>query len=75
VELLDKGGEDFLYWISKFLNRSNTKVKEEIFVGPQIRRIMCNEDFRKKHKSTELALRENITLFFIDFVCNQNVEH
>jgi hypothetical protein len=40
VEVFDKGGEDSLYLLSKFLNLSHAKVKEEIFVDPRIRQFV-----------------------------------
>jgi len=64
VKVLDKNGEDFLYLLSKFLNLSHVKVEEEIFVGPQIREVMFDADFGSKIKSTELAARKSINLFF-----------
>jgi len=39
VKVLARGGEDFLYLLNKCLNLSHVKVKEEIFVGPQIRNL------------------------------------
>jgi hypothetical protein len=36
LKILDKGNEAFLYLLSKFPNRSDDKVKQEIFVCPQI---------------------------------------
>jgi hypothetical protein len=75
VEVLDKCGKDFLYLLSKFLNLSNAKVKGEIFVAQQIRRVMYDVDFGGKLKSIELVARKSITLFFIGFVCSQNKEH
>jgi hypothetical protein len=39
VEVFDKGGEDLLCLLSKFPNLSQAKVKEEIFVGPQIKKL------------------------------------
>jgi len=52
VIVLDRGGEDFLHLLSKCLNLSHAKVKEEIFVGPQIRKVMFDEDFGRKINST-----------------------
>jgi hypothetical protein len=60
VKGLDKGGEDFLYLLSKFLNHSHAKVEEDIFVGAQIRRVMFDDDFGWKIKSTESAARKSI---------------
>jgi hypothetical protein len=75
VKVLDKSGEDFLYLLCTFVNLSHATVKEEICVGPKIRRIMYDEDFGKKRKSTELATRKSVTLFLIGVVCGQNMEH
>jgi len=75
VKVLDKDGEDFLYLLSKFLNLIHVKVEEEIFVGPQIREVMFDADFGRKIKSTELAARKSINLFFLGFVGSQKEEH
>ena len=61
--------------LSKFLNLSHAKVKEEIFVCPQIRKVRFDEDFGRKIKSIELAARKSIKLFFLGFVGNQKEEH
>jgi len=37
---LTKVVEDFLHLLSKFLNLGHAKVKDEIFVGPQIRKFV-----------------------------------
>jgi hypothetical protein len=52
VETLDKIVEGFIYLRSKFPNLSDDKVKEGIFVGPQIGRVMFNENFERKFNST-----------------------
>jgi hypothetical protein len=74
VKVLDKSGEDFLYLLRMFVNLSHATVKEEICIGPQIRRIMYDEDFGRKRKSTEFVTRKSVTLFFIVVVCGQNIE-
>jgi hypothetical protein len=40
VEVMDQNGSGVLYLEKKFLRTNETKIKETIFLGPQIREIM-----------------------------------
>ena len=52
---MNESGECFLYLYSKFPYLSDTKVKQSIFVGPQIREVMFDENFEMKLNSSEVA--------------------
>lgn len=45
---MDKKGGGFLYLKEKFPKISNAKIKEGIFVGPQIRKLMKDNSFEQK---------------------------
>jgi hypothetical protein len=45
VEVMDQNGNGVLYLEKKFLRTSETKIKETIFLGPQIREIMRHSMF------------------------------
>jgi hypothetical protein len=55
VKALDKSGEHCLYLWCKFPYLSDAKVKQSIFVGPQIREVMFDENFEMKLNSFEVA--------------------
>lgn len=44
---MDKNGEGFAYIRNMFSKLSEAKVKEGIFVGPQIRKLLKDEGFEK----------------------------
>ncbi|KYN14472.1 hypothetical protein ALC57_13323 [Trachymyrmex cornetzi] len=47
VKALDKEGECFLYLKKKFPSLSEAKIKEGVFIGPQIRTLMKDDNFEK----------------------------
>ena len=53
VKALNKDGKCFKYIRKKFVHLSDGKLKEEIFVGPQIRQLMRDEEFDKTMTSVE----------------------
>lgn len=55
VKAMDQNGKGFLYLKSVFSNLSDAKLKEGIFVGPQIRKLMKNNEFDKNLTKKELA--------------------
>ena len=50
---MDKDGEGFQYLISKFPRISDAKLKEGIFIGPQIRELMKDENFKIRLNDTK----------------------
>lgn len=53
VKAMDKEGDGFLYLKQKFPKLSEAKIKEGIFVGPQIRALFKDLDFKRKLNATE----------------------
>jgi hypothetical protein len=45
VKVMDHDGQGFLYLQRKFPRISDAKIKEGIFIGPQIRELMKDQDF------------------------------
>lgn len=48
VKAMDRDGDGFLYLKEKFPRISDAKIKEGIFVGPQIRELVKDQRFEKK---------------------------
>ena len=67
VKALDKQSACFLYIAHKFPKLSNEKVKEGIFVGPQIWRLINDEQFQSMmtdvEKKTWLSFRQVVSKF------------
>lgn len=55
VKPLDKDGECFKYLKIKFPKLSDAKIREGIFVGPQIRKLFKDQNFQEKMNNLELA--------------------
>ena len=53
VKGMDKTGRGFKYLKNKFPNVSDAKIKEGIFVGPQIRELMQDKQFDEDLNETE----------------------
>jgi len=53
VKGMDKTGRGFHYVRNKFPNVSDAKLKENIFIGPQIRQLMQDKQFDKDLNETE----------------------
>jgi hypothetical protein len=53
VKGIDKTDHGFKYVSNKFPNVSDAKMKEGIFMGPQIRELMQNKDFNEDLNETE----------------------
>ena len=67
MKALDKEGEGFKYLHSVFSSLSEAKIKEGIFVGPDIRKLMSDEKFDEKLNNIELqawlSFKEVVTKF------------
>jgi hypothetical protein len=48
VKAMDKNGAGFMYSKHKFPGLSDAKIKEGIFVGPQIRELIKDEQFEEQ---------------------------
>jgi len=53
VKGMDKTGSGFEYMRNKFPNVSDAKIKEGIFIGPQIRELMQGKQFDEDLKETK----------------------
>ncbi|GBN10278.1 hypothetical protein AVEN_98096-1 [Araneus ventricosus] len=51
VKALDREGVVFLHLRNKFKHLSDEKVKEGMFIGPQIKAVFRDEEFEKKQLS------------------------
>ena len=51
---MDKNGEGFKYLRTVLPGLSNAKLKEGVFFGPQIRKVISDKNFNKKLNTTEL---------------------
>ena len=75
VKAIDKAGDAFLYLKEKFPKLSEAKIKEGIFVGPQIRELMLDETFSSKLKPKEkkawIAFKNVVT----DFLGNKKAKN
>ena len=65
VKGMDRTGKGFTYLKTKFPRVSDAKIKEGIFVGPQIRELMRDQNFDK-----ELTDDENSAWVSFKKVCN-----
>ena len=45
VKAIDKTGADFMYLSRKFPRMTETKIKEGVFIGPQIRQLLQDSEF------------------------------
>ena len=53
VKGMDKTGRELEYVMNKFPNVSDAKIKEGIFIGPQIRELMQDKQFDEDLNETE----------------------
>lgn len=67
VKALPHDGATFLYLRSRFPGLSEAKIKEGVFVGPDIRKLMKNQDFistmTKKQKASWLSFKSVVDNF------------
>lgn len=55
VKVMGKSREEFIYIKSYFPNASDAKLKEEIFIGPQIRKVLKDENFKENLSTLEMG--------------------
>ena len=55
VKAMDRNGAGFQFLKNKFPNISDAKIKEGIFVGPQIRKLMNDPAFEESLNEFEVA--------------------
>lgn len=70
VKALDKNGPAFEYLKSFFPNLSNAKIKEGVFVGPQIKKLMNDNEILNVLTSDEAAAFHSFKLVATHFLGN-----
>ncbi|GBL90588.1 hypothetical protein AVEN_179491-1 [Araneus ventricosus] len=71
VKALPKEGESFKYLCDQFPGLSETKLKEGVFIGPDIRKIMKDENFETKMETNERKAWESFKLIITSFLGNK----
>ena len=71
VKGLDREGDGFKYLRTKFPRISEAKVKEGIFLGPQIREVMNDKDFENHLNAIQLAAWNAFKAVTTNFLGNQ----
>jgi hypothetical protein len=56
VQTINKGGEGFDYLRQTFPQISEAKIKEGIFVGPQVKQLFQDLDFKNKFNAADMSL-------------------
>lgn len=75
VKAMDWNGTGFLYLKQKFSRLSEAKIKEGIFVGPQIKEIMKDEIFDNMLNETELRAWSAFKSVVTNFLGNVKADH
>ncbi|GBL75087.1 hypothetical protein AVEN_243862-1 [Araneus ventricosus] len=71
VKALPKEGECFKYLCGQFPGLFEAKLKEGVFVGPDNRKIMKDENFETKMETNERKAWESLKLVFTSFLGNK----
>ncbi|GBM18039.1 hypothetical protein AVEN_75480-1 [Araneus ventricosus] len=74
VKALDREGVTFLHLRNKFKHLSDAKVKEGMFIGPQIKAVFRDEEFEKKLSEAEKAAWLAFKSVCIHFLGNKKPE-
>ena len=75
VKKLDHDGNGFQYLREKFgAEKTDAKLKAGIFIGPQIRELMCDPKFKNKLNPVEFAAWEAFVLVVQNFLGNHKAE-
>lgn len=75
VKAMNKEGDGFLYLKTVFSKLSDAKLKEGIFVGPQIRTLMKDPNFDKKLTNKELDAWLSLKAVIKGFLGNHRAEN
>ncbi|GBL84356.1 hypothetical protein AVEN_117140-1 [Araneus ventricosus] len=71
VKALPKEFECFKYLCDQLPGSSEAKLKEGVFIGPDIRKIMKDEDFETNMETNERKARESFKLVITSFLRNK----
>lgn len=75
VKAMNQEGEAFKYLKTKFPHISDAKIKEGIFVGPQIRELCKDENFNRVITGNEKAAWEAFKSVVANFLGNRRTEN
>ena len=75
VKAMNQNGPAFCYLIDKFPNLSSTKIKEGIFVGPQIHSLFKDSYFDEVLKGDEKTAWDSFKLVATNFLGNRKSEN
>ncbi|GBN65419.1 hypothetical protein AVEN_63569-1 [Araneus ventricosus] len=71
VKALPKEGECFKYLCDQYSDLSEAKLKEGVFIGPDIRKILKDENFETKMETNGRKAWESFKLVIIRFLGNE----
>ena len=71
VKAMDKSGQGFKYLTSKFASLSDAKIKEGVFIGPQIRELLKDDDFESALHEEEKPAWEAFKIVAKGFLGNR----
>lgn len=75
VKALDKSGSTFQYLCQKFPAISDAKLREGIFVGPQIRQVMLDDKFDKVMNPKEISAWSCFKIVCNEFLGNRKSDN
>jgi hypothetical protein len=75
VTAMDHDGQGFLYLQRKFPRTSNAKIKEGMFIGPQIRDLIKDQDFERSLNESEKAAWRSFQKVMKNFLGNKKAEN
>jgi hypothetical protein len=76
VVAMDRNGSGFQHLKDKFGKiKTDAKLKAGIFIGPEIRELICDSTFRAKLNPLELAAWDAFVLVVQNFLGNQRAEN
>lgn len=75
VKAIDRNGNGFLYLKEKFPKISDAKIKEGIFVGPQIRELIKDEQFEEKLNVLEKSAWQCFKTVVANFLGNHKSDN
>jgi len=75
VKAMDGTGSAFKYLAEKFPRLSEVKIKEEVFVGPQIRRLFRNDKFNNLLQGDEKKAWDTFRMVSANFLGNVRAEN
>jgi hypothetical protein len=75
IQAMDKNGTGFMYLKHKFLRLNDAKIKEGIFVGPQIRELIKDEQFEEQLNEVGKAAWQAFKNVTKSFLGNHNAEN